>query len=165
MSFLHTDTSVTCTVGHILASDLSAPLAQVASRCSSVIVCRTSPSQKASIVRMMADYELRAAEGAGGGGFLGRWARRYKRRMENKMLSIGDGARLHMPFAAFAVLCSAVTGCKPVVSSASPSTIDGLCLVARCAAPSGFDRAAMQMCGAMMDGSAWCLVQVPMMWR
>ena len=42
---------------------------------------------------MMMDYELNAAEQHRGlPGPLGRWSRRYKRRMENKMLAIGDGA-------------------------------------------------------------------------
>lgn len=77
--------------GSILGTPLQPLLAEVAAACGSVIVCRASPSQKAAIVRMMMDYELRAAEAAGGGGALGRFTRRYKRRMENKMLAIGDG--------------------------------------------------------------------------
>ena len=50
---------------------------------------------QARIVRMMMDYELKTAEQGKNSmlpGSLGRWARRYKRRMENKMLAIGDGA-------------------------------------------------------------------------
>ena len=51
------------------------------------------PPAQARIVRMMMDYELNAAEQHRGlPGPLGRWSRRYKRRMENKMLAIGDGA-------------------------------------------------------------------------
>ena len=64
-------------------------LAQVAAGCGSVIVCRASPSQKAAIVRMMMRYELDTAA-AGGGGPIGRWARRYNRRNEKKMLASGD---------------------------------------------------------------------------
>ena len=46
---------------------------------------------------MMMDYELKSAEqGRGLPGPMGRWSRRYKRRMENKMLAIGDGAHLRL---------------------------------------------------------------------
>jgi len=50
---------------------------------------------QARIVRMMMDYELKTAEQGKNSilpGAMGRWARRYKRRMENKMVAIGDGA-------------------------------------------------------------------------
>jgi len=53
---------------------------------------------QARIVRMMMDYELKTAEQGKGSllpGSMGRWARRYKRRMENKMVAIGDGADLY----------------------------------------------------------------------
>lgn len=46
-------------------------LAELSSRCSSVVVCRSSPSQKAAIVRMMMEYELRKAAGNSWG--LWRW--------------------------------------------------------------------------------------------
>ena len=32
---------------------------QVGAQCSSVVICRSSPSQKAAIVRMMSEYEMR----------------------------------------------------------------------------------------------------------
>lgn len=41
------------TLKHILGTDLEPKLAELGSRCGSVVVCRASPSQKASIVRMM----------------------------------------------------------------------------------------------------------------
>ena len=47
---------------------------------------------------MMMDYELKTAEQGKNSilpGAMGRWARRYKRRMENKMVAIGDGADLY----------------------------------------------------------------------
>lgn len=65
----------------------------MAAGCASVVVCRASPSQKAAVVRMMMQYEVAAAE-AGARTRVGRWMRRYRRRMNSKMLAIGDGAPL-----------------------------------------------------------------------
>jgi magnesium-transporting ATPase (P-type) len=65
-------------------------LAQLAARCSGVVVSRSSPSQKASIVRNMAEYEMSMAAGTSKG--LIRWYKRYRQRLRGKMLSIGDGA-------------------------------------------------------------------------
>ena len=65
-------------------------LAQLAARCSGVVVSRSSPSQKAAIVRAMTDYEMEKAAGNARGIF--RWYRRYRQRLRGKMLSIGDGA-------------------------------------------------------------------------
>ena len=65
-------------------------LAQISARCSGVVVSRSSPSQKAAIVKCMADYEMECAAGNSRG--LIRWYRRYRRRLCGKMLSIGDGA-------------------------------------------------------------------------
>jgi hypothetical protein len=39
--------------------------AQVGAQCSSVVICRSSPSQKAAIVRMMSEYEMRQVRGGG----------------------------------------------------------------------------------------------------
>jgi phospholipid-transporting ATPase len=65
-------------------------LAQLAARCSGVVVSRSSPSQKAAIVRNMAEYEMQMAAGTSRG--LVRWYKRYRQRLRGKMLSIGDGA-------------------------------------------------------------------------
>ena len=65
-------------------------LAQVAARCSGVVVSRSSPSQKAAIVKCMADYEMQCAAGKSRG-FI-KWYRKYRQRLRGKMLSIGDGA-------------------------------------------------------------------------
>jgi len=65
-------------------------LAQLAARCSGVVVSRSSPSQKAAIVRNMAEYEMEKA--AGQSKRLIRWYRRYRQRLQGKMLAIGDGA-------------------------------------------------------------------------
>lgn len=65
-------------------------LAQLAARCSGVVVSRSSPSQKAAIVRNMAEYEMNMAAGTSRG--LIRWYKRYRQRLRGKMLSIGDGA-------------------------------------------------------------------------
>jgi len=65
-------------------------LAQLAARCSGVVVSRSSPSQKAGIVRNMAEYEMTMAAGTSKG--LVRWYKRYRQRLRGKMLSIGDGA-------------------------------------------------------------------------
>lgn len=65
-------------------------LALLAAHCRGVVVSRSSPSQKAAVVKMMAEYEM--AQAAGGRRGLSRWYARYKRRMQGKMLSIGDGA-------------------------------------------------------------------------
>ena len=62
----------------------------LAAHCSGVVVSRSSPSQKAAIVKMMTEYEMWRAAGTKRG--LARWYARYKRRMQGKMLSIGDGA-------------------------------------------------------------------------
>lgn len=70
--------------------DVRKRLAQLAARCSGVVVSRSSPSQKAAIVRAMAEYEMEKAAGNSRG--LVRWYRRYRQRLRGKMLSIGDGA-------------------------------------------------------------------------
>ena len=79
------------TLNFIMASPImSRQLAQLAARCSGVVVSRSSPSQKAAIVRNMAEYEMDKAAGSARG--LLRWYRRYRQRLRGKMLSIGDGA-------------------------------------------------------------------------
>ena len=56
------------TLVHILASEeLTRKLAELGEKCSSVVVCRASPSQKALVVRMMMNHELRKAGGDLGG--------------------------------------------------------------------------------------------------
>lgn len=65
-------------------------LAQLAARCSGVVVSRSSPSQKAAIVKNMSEYEMDKAAGSSRG--MRRWYRRYRQRLRGKMLSIGDGA-------------------------------------------------------------------------
>lgn len=47
------------TLGHILGTDAEQELAAVGAQCGSVVICRSSPSQKAAVVRMMAEYEMR----------------------------------------------------------------------------------------------------------
>lgn len=52
------------TLSYVLGSDLEEWLAEIGAACGSVVICRASPSQKAAIVRMMMQYEMRMAEGA-----------------------------------------------------------------------------------------------------
>ena len=78
------------TLQHILGTDLEPRLAELGSRCGAVVVCRASPSQKASIVKMMKRYE--AVQAAGGSTGLLRWYRHFLRDIQSKMLAIGDGA-------------------------------------------------------------------------
>ncbi|GAB4813241.1 hypothetical protein N2152v2_000287 [Parachlorella kessleri] len=60
------------TLTFILADkQMTRDLAELSSRCAGVVICRSSPSQKAAIVRMMMDYELRKAAGNSWG--LWRW--------------------------------------------------------------------------------------------
>lgn len=58
-----------------IGKKLEEDLAELGSICSGVVVCRSSPSQKADIVRIMREYEMREAE-KGWGGPLGRFLRR-----------------------------------------------------------------------------------------
>ena len=46
------------TLEHVLGTPLEPLLAQLGSQCGSVVICRASPSQKAAIVRMMAEFEV-----------------------------------------------------------------------------------------------------------
>lgn len=45
------------TLSRILGTDAEELLAELANRCSGVVVCRASPSQKAAIVRMMKCFQ------------------------------------------------------------------------------------------------------------
>lgn len=54
--------------------DTEAILAQLGSHCGAVVICRASPSQKAAIVHMMDEFELRRAGGRSRG-LLGAWRR------------------------------------------------------------------------------------------
>lgn len=47
------------TLEHVLGTPLEPLLALLGSQCGSVVICRASPSQKAAIVRMMAEFEVR----------------------------------------------------------------------------------------------------------
>lgn len=51
------------TLDHVLGpkNRLEAALAAVCARCGAVVICRSSPSQKAAVVRMMAEYEMSQA--------------------------------------------------------------------------------------------------------
>lgn len=84
------DCPITLTAGFILGTPAEQRLAAIAAGCASVVVCRASPSQKAAVVRMMMQYELATAQ-AGKRSSLGRWLARYRKRMDYKMLAIGDG--------------------------------------------------------------------------
>lgn len=46
------------TLSHILGTDMEQELAKVGAQCGSVVICRSSPSQKASVVQMMIEYEM-----------------------------------------------------------------------------------------------------------
>jgi len=46
------------TLSHILGTEMEQELAKVGAQCGSVVICRSSPSQKAAIVRMMSEYEM-----------------------------------------------------------------------------------------------------------
>ncbi len=62
------------TLSYVLGSDLEEWLAEIGASCGSVIICRASPSQKAAIVKMMMEYEMRTAQGVCvGGGVWGAW--------------------------------------------------------------------------------------------
>ncbi|GMH33103.1 hypothetical protein BSKO_00937 [Bryopsis sp. KO-2023] len=76
---------------HVLASSLEGELAYLGSLCSGVVICRSSPSQKAAVVRIMKEFELRKAEEGPGGPVL-KFFRRQNRKIKAKMLAIGDGA-------------------------------------------------------------------------
>lgn len=80
---------------HILGKEhsgtnLEQELAELASICGAVIVCRSSPSQKAAIVKVMNDFEMRKAEGKGPG-FV-KWLRKQDKKIKSRSLAIGDGA-------------------------------------------------------------------------
>lgn len=47
------------TLQHILGTEAEQLLASVGSRCGSVVICRSSPAQKAAIVHMMAEHDMR----------------------------------------------------------------------------------------------------------
>lgn len=72
--------------GAVRAQDL----ARLGAGCAAVVICRSSPSQKAGVVRMMAEHEMRSAEGGSRG--LLRWYRRQMKKQAGRMLAVGDGA-------------------------------------------------------------------------
>jgi magnesium-transporting ATPase (P-type) len=79
------------TLSHMLGTHLEKRLAAVGAACASVVVCRSSPSQKAAIVCMMRDHEA-AVAAADAPNRLAAWYRRSMRRQAGRMLSVGDGA-------------------------------------------------------------------------
>lgn len=70
--------------------EMRGKMAKIVARCRGVVVSRSSPSQKAAVVQLMKEYEMDKAAGNSKG--IVRWYKRYKRRLQGKMLSIGDGA-------------------------------------------------------------------------
>ncbi|KAK9828339.1 hypothetical protein WJX74_009865 [Apatococcus lobatus] len=92
------------TLSHVLGTPAEAKLAELASGCAAVVVCRASPSQKAAIVRRMKRFRIAQCEGR-----TVRWIERqrawlrwplapllfllkYQARVGVRMLAIGDGA-------------------------------------------------------------------------
>lgn len=55
-------------------------LADLGSKCSAVVVCRASPLQKANIVTMMSEYEMRLVAGKHSTP-IGRWLARRRRKL------------------------------------------------------------------------------------
>ena len=55
-------------------------LAEVGAHCASVVICRASPSQKAAVVAMMSEWELKQAGGRGRG--VAAWWRRKRFRLQ-----------------------------------------------------------------------------------
>ena len=47
------------TLQHILGTETESLLASVGARCGSVVICRSSPAQKAAVVHMMAEHDMR----------------------------------------------------------------------------------------------------------
>ena len=69
------------TLTHVLGNKAAeARLAHLGSKCTAVVVCRASPSQKANIVTMMRDYELHLAQAPCKTG-LGRWFAKLQRNL------------------------------------------------------------------------------------
>ena len=109
------------TLNFILSDDaMRHKLAVLAAHCSGVVVSRSSPSQKAAIVRMMTKYEMWKAAGTTRG--LRRWYARHRRRLQVgrfcSTASTGfDGSTatlrtcwLHCPALAHAVGCLTAQG-------------------------------------------------------
>ena len=46
------------TLTHVVGTETEKVFAELASLCSSVVICRASPSQKSAIVRVMKEYEM-----------------------------------------------------------------------------------------------------------
>lgn len=46
------------TLNHIVGTEIERLFAELASRCASVVICRSSPSQKSAIVRIMKEYQM-----------------------------------------------------------------------------------------------------------
>jgi hypothetical protein len=70
------------TLTHLLGeSDTEAALASLASLCTAVVVCRSSPSQKASIVKVMREHELRLVTDRQRTG-IGKWLAKLSRNLQ-----------------------------------------------------------------------------------
>ena len=70
------------TLTHILGdAESESALAELGARASAVVVCRASPSQKAAIVALMREWELRQMTG-GRRSAAGRWIAKRKRKMQ-----------------------------------------------------------------------------------
>ncbi|KAK9839881.1 hypothetical protein WJX81_008363 [Elliptochloris bilobata] len=90
------------TLGRVLGSAGEGALAELASLCGGVVVCRASPAQKAAIVRMMARHKQQHLQASAPATPLGRAlrallaparaARRQVHGVRSRMLAIGDGA-------------------------------------------------------------------------
>lgn len=73
------------TLTHLLGDPPSEEaLADLGSKCSAVVVCRASPLQKANIVTMMRDYEMRLVAGKHSTPF-GRWFARRRRKLQVRL--------------------------------------------------------------------------------
>ena len=76
------------TLTFILGDDaMRHKLAVLAARCCGVVVSRSSPSQKAAIVKMMTKYELWKATGDRRG--LVAWYMRHRRRLQVRLCLVG----------------------------------------------------------------------------
>jgi phospholipid-translocating ATPase/phospholipid-transporting ATPase len=67
------------TLSHILGTNLEPLLAELGTYCRSVCVCRASPSQKACIVKLMKEHEMKLAVGNATG--VVAWKRRFEKQV------------------------------------------------------------------------------------
>ena len=81
--FGHVDVLISCTL-HTLELMIANPIPV---QCGSVVICRSSPAQKAAVVRMMMEYEMSQAEGNSKG--LIKW---YRRQMKKQVCDFIPGS-------------------------------------------------------------------------